>query len=92
MVLRREHVDVLGGQPVSALVSRRGGRFDAQQAGDGLLLEPLASVARRDARRVRKLRRRHPSARRQGGIQAELLAQIDAEDLERLNRRVQQTR
>ena len=70
-----EHADVLGGQPEAALSGGRADVVDGQDAGDGLLLEPLLGVAGRDAGGVGELaggdrsglvdrRRRGPGGRR----------------------------
>ncbi len=47
----REHTRMLGRQPVTT----RQARLEVEQPCDGLLLEPLDGVARRDARALGKL-------------------------------------
>ena len=61
---------------------------DLEYAGHGLLLEPLGGVARGDPRRSSQVADRAPRPLVQGGVQAEPVAQIDAEQLEGAGRRV----
>ena len=81
MVFGDEHINVRGREAVSARVGRRQRRIDLEEAGDRLLLQPLARIARRDAGTARQFRRRHGFTGLQSGVQAELLPQIDAVEL-----------
>jgi predicted ATPase len=54
-----------------------------EQAGDGLLLEPLAGVARRDAGALGELVGRERPARLERAVEAELGPEVDGEQLER---------
>ena len=74
-----ERARVLGRQveaPLAALL-------DVEQPGDGLLLEPLAGVARRDAGVVGELGGGERAVALERAVEAELRAEVDGEQLER---------
>jgi len=62
MVFGDEHIDVLGREPVAPCIRGRQRRIDVEEAGNRLLLEPLASVSGRDARVVREFGSRRRDA------------------------------
>src|SRR5690606_3462856 len=80
------------GQTVLARVGRRRWRLDHEEPGDSLLLQPLAGVARRNARARRQLDRRERAIGPECFIEPQLLAEIDAEQLQRLDRGFKQPR
>ena len=92
MVLGDQDVRVFGREPVPPRLRRCGGRFDAQESRDRLLLEPFAGVAGGDAGGARQLRRRDPPLEFQRLVEAELLAEIDAVELECVNGGLEQAR
>ena len=77
-----QHPCVLGVERVAPPPARLR-TVDVEQAGDGLLLEPLAGVARRDARPVGELGGRQRPVLGERGVEAELGAEVDGEQLER---------
>ncbi len=81
-----EHACVVGGEPVPACVGCGADVVGFEQSRDGLLLEPLARVARRDARAVRKVARGQRSVLGKGAVEAELGTQVDGEQLEGADR------
>ena len=81
-----EHAGVVGGQRAAA----RRRVDDLEEAGDGLLLEPLAGVARGDAGAVGELVRRERAVALERAVEAELDAEVDGEQLERAERGAEQ--
>ena len=86
VVLVHEHAGVVGGQRAAA----RRRVDDLEEAGDGLLLEPLAGVARCDAGAVGELVRRERAVALERAVEAELDAEVDGEQLERAERGAEQ--
>ena len=85
-----EDAHVLGRQPVAALGGGPGGVVHRHEPGHRLLLEPLPRVALGDARRGRELRDRQRAPGVERGVEAQALAQVDAEQLHRLDRRLEE--
>ena len=77
---------MVGGEPVPACVGCGADVVGFEQSRDGLLLEPLARVARCDARAVGKVARGQRSVLGKGAVEAELGAQVDGEQLEGADR------
>ena len=86
VVLVDEHAGVVGGQ----LAAARRGVDDVEEAGDGLLLEPLARIARVDAGAVGELLRGQRAVTLERAVEAELDAEVDGEELERAERGAEQ--
>jgi hypothetical protein len=85
-----EHARVLGGESVAAHFGGGAGIVDLEEAGDGLLLEPLVRVAWRDAGGAGQLVRGPRAVLDQGSVEAELGAEVDGEQLERAERGAEQ--
>jgi hypothetical protein len=85
-----EHIRVLLRQPEAPRLGRRVRIIDLDEAGDGLLLEPLARVALVDARcRGEPTGRERPAvAERQ--VETEPPADVDAEELQRADRALEE--
>ena len=86
----RQHAGVLVGQCEAAGLGGGVGVVDVEEAGDGLLLEPLARVARRDAGAARELAGGQRPALVERAVQAELDAEVDGAELERAERRAEE--
>ena len=87
----RERRDVRGVVDVGEHARVRGGQREAplvvvDQAGDGLLLQPFARVAGRDAGAVGELVRRERAVALERLVQPELGSEVDGEQLERAER------
>jgi hypothetical protein len=78
-----EHARVLARERVAASVGGGAGRVDVEQAGDGLLLEPLLGVAGSDARALRELGAAERTVVGECAVEAELGAEVDRVELER---------
>jgi hypothetical protein len=71
-------------------LGRRVSVIDVDHAGDGLLLEPLAGVARRDAGGLGQLARGQRPEFVQRAVQTELRAEVDGAQLQRAERGAEQ--
>jgi hypothetical protein len=85
-----QHLGVAGGQPVAALGGRALGVVASEVAGHGLLLEPLAGVARGDAGVTGELGLGRRAQLAERPVEAELDAQVYAEGLHRPGQAVDQ--
>lgn len=92
VLLGHEDVRMLGRQAVPPLVGRPVRLLGDEEAGDGLLLQPLARITLGDARTFGERRRRQRAIRHERGVQAQFLPDVDAEELERLDGRLEQAR
>jgi hypothetical protein len=90
VVGRGERARVLGVERVAARFGSGVRVLDVEQAGDGLLLEPLARVARCDAGGAGKPVRGLRAFLDQCPVEAELGAEVDGEQLERAERGAEQ--
>ena len=79
VLLVAEHAGVIVGQRAAA----RRRVDDLEQAGDRLLLEPLAGVARGDPGPLGQLLRGEGAVALERAVEAELDAEVDGEQLER---------
>ena len=85
-----EHVRVLGREPEAPRVGGRVRVVDLEEAGDRLLLEPLARVALVDPGRRGELGRRERVGVAQRPVEAEPPAEVDAEELQRADRALEE--
>jgi hypothetical protein len=92
VVFGDEHVEVLGRQPVAACVRGYRRLVDHNEARDRLLLEPLAGIARGDAGFTRKFQWCNGAPCRERRVQPQLLPEINAVQLQRVNRGLQHPR
>jgi hypothetical protein len=84
-----QHLGVAVRQPEAPVVLRCGGVLDLEEAGDRLLLEPLACVALVDAGALCEPGRRQRAAG-QRVVEAEPEAEVHAVELERADRRFEE--
>jgi hypothetical protein len=89
--MRRERLRFGVGQRLG-MAGRQGEApvLDLEDAADGLLLEPLVRVARMDTGRLGQLVRRRRAAPGERAVEAQPIAEIDAVEVERRARRVEQ--
>ena len=81
-----QHLGVPGGKPVAALLGSGLDIVHLENAGDRLLLEPLARVALVGSGRLGELARRHVTLVDQRPVVPESISEVDGEELVRAER------